>query len=54
MNLAASCNIVIDLGKNDSLQDVSLSDREQISFLKMEGQAQSGTCHPGEPGQQTL
>ena len=38
MNLTASCNIVIDLGKNDNLQGVSLSDREQISFLKMEGE----------------
>ena len=54
MNLAASFNIVIDLGKDDNLQGVFLSDREQISFLKMEGQAQSGTCHLGEPGQQTL
>lgn len=54
MNLAASFNIVIDLGKDDNLQGVFLSDREQISFLKMEGQAQSGTFHLGEPGQQTL
>ena len=37
MNLAGSCNTVIDLGKDDNLQGVSLSDREQISHLSKNG-----------------
>lgn len=37
MNLAGSCNTVIDLGKDDNLQEVSLSDREQISHLSKNG-----------------
>lgn len=37
MNLAGSCDIVIDLGKDHSLQGIYLSDREQMSHLSKNG-----------------
>lgn len=37
MNLAGSCNIVIDLGKDHNLEGIYLSDREKISHLSKNG-----------------
>lgn len=39
MNLAGSCNIVIDLGKDHNLQGIYLSDTEQISHLSKNGKS---------------